>query len=168
MEISPSFAIRRASIEDLEAIRLIYNEGVEDRIATLDVEPKSPAEIATWWSDHDQRHAILAATASGKLIGWASLNIFSQRCAHSAIADLSVYVAREHRGKGVGYRLLRELAGEAAKGGFRKIVLHALDANEPGKRLYYKAGFVKVGVFRQHGLIDGDYVDVVAMERLLQ
>jgi phosphinothricin acetyltransferase len=47
-------------------------------------------------------------------------------------------------------------------------MLHALDGNEHGKRLYRKAGFVEVGVFKEHGLLDGQYVDVIAMERLLR
>jgi phosphinothricin acetyltransferase len=166
--VNESLAVRQASLDDLEAIRLIYNQGIEDRVATLDTETKSRAQIVQWWSEHDQLHAILVATESGKVIGWASLNLFSHRCAHSGIADLSVYVAREHRGRSVGSHLLSELKTEAAKAGFRKIVLHALDGNEGGKQLYRKMGFVQVGVFKQHGLIDGGYVDVVVMEHHLQ
>ena len=52
--------------------------------------------------------------------------------------------------------------------GFHKIVLHALDANEWGKRLYRKSGFAKVGVFREHGVLDGRRVDVIAMEKIIQ
>jgi L-amino acid N-acyltransferase YncA len=166
--MSAPFAIGRASSGDLEAIRRIYNEGIEDRVATLDVEPKSSEEIAQWWEQHQGRYAVLVATESGNVVGWASLNPFSHRCAHSNIADLSVYVARGHRGRGFGYYLLARLQEEAVKSGFRKIVLHALDTNEHGKRLYRKSGFTEVGVFKQHGLIDGGYVDVVAMERLLR
>jgi RimJ/RimL family protein N-acetyltransferase len=51
--------------------------------------------------------------------------------------------------------------------GFHKIVLHALNTNEHGKRLYRKCGFAEVGVFREHGELDGQFVDVVAMEKLL-
>jgi L-amino acid N-acyltransferase YncA len=162
-----SLTVRRARAGDLEALRRIYNEGIEDRVATLDVEPKSAAEIDAWWRDHDGIYAVLVAVASEAVVGWASLNRFSQRCAHAAIADLSVYVARAHRGRGVGAELLRRLEDAAQAGGFRKIVLHALDSNEHGKRLYRKCGFREVGVFEQHGIIDGGYADVVAMEKLL-
>lgn len=124
--------IRSATGGDLESIRRIYNEGIEDRVATLDSGLKSSEEIGQWWS-----------------------------------ADLSVYVARELRGKGVGYALLQRLIGEAGALGFHKIVLHALDCNDHGKRLYRKAGFVEVGVFKEHGRLEGRYVDVIAMERLL-
>jgi phosphinothricin acetyltransferase len=59
------------------------------------------------------------------------------------------------------------LIGVAAESGFNKIVLHALNLNEHGKRLYRKAGFEEVGVFKEHGRLDGRFVDVVAMELLL-
>ncbi|MBV8198471.1 MAG: N-acetyltransferase [Candidatus Eremiobacteraeota bacterium] len=160
--------LRRASAGDLEAIRAIYNEGIEDRVATLDLRDKTPEEMAAWWAQHDGRYAVLVATDSDRVLGWASLNPFSHRCAHANVADLSVYVARTHRGQGVGYRLLTELAEEAKRGGFHKIVLHALDENEHGKRLYRKARFEEVGVFKQHGLIDGRFADVIAMERMLR
>jgi L-amino acid N-acyltransferase YncA len=159
--------VRPAARGDLEAIRRIYNEGIEDHVATLDVEPKSPAEIDAWWSDHDEDYAVLVAVESAAVVGWASLNRFSHRCAHLGVADLSVYVARERRGRGIGAELLRRLEEEARAGGFHKIVLHALDSNEYGKRLYRKRGFRKVGVFEQHGVIDGGFADVIAMEKLL-
>lgn len=91
------------------------------------------------------------ATEPGEIAGWASLNRFSHRCAHSEIADLSVYVARTHRNKGIGYSLLTRLLNETTNGTFHKIVLHALDGNEHGKRLCRKGVFVEVGVFREHG-----------------
>jgi len=162
-----ALTIRHASDGELAAIAAIYNEGIEDRVATLDTQPKSRDEIEDWWRQHGDRYAVLVAAADGNAVGWASLNRFSARCAHAEIADVSVYVKREFRGRGVGFALLSELAREAQGTGFRKLVLHALNSNAHGKRLYFKAGFREVGVFREHGEIDGRYVDVVAMERIL-
>ncbi|HEV3196089.1 MAG TPA: arsinothricin resistance N-acetyltransferase ArsN1 family A [Candidatus Cybelea sp.] len=159
--------VRRATPGDLEAIRRIYNEGIEDRVATLETDPKPLAEIQRWWSDHDDCFTVLVATDAAAIIGWASLNRYSQRCAHAAIADLSVYVSRSHRGRGVGSALLRALESHAIAAGFHKIVLHALNDNEHGKRLYRRSGFREVGVFREHGIVDGRHVDVVLMEKLL-
>lgn len=157
---------RAASAADLEAVRHIYNQGIEDRIATLDTGAKSLEDMAAWWSQHDERYVVLVATEGQDVVGWASLNRFSHRCAHNAIADLSVYVARPKRGKGVGNVLLRDLERRASTS-FHKIVVHALDDNAAGKRLYAAAGFREVGVFREHGQLDGRLVDVVAMEKLL-
>jgi len=159
--------VRRATRDDLAAIRRIYNQGVEDRAATLESDPRTLDENEQWWSQHAAPYAVLVAVEGKNVVGWASLNPFSARCAHAAIADVSVYVEREFRGKGVGFGLLCELARQAKHGGFRKLVLHALNGNEHGKRLYRKVGFREVGVFREHGEIDGRYVDVVAMERIL-
>ncbi|HTV93901.1 MAG TPA: arsinothricin resistance N-acetyltransferase ArsN1 family A [Verrucomicrobiae bacterium] len=162
-----SLAIRRANDADLEAIRTIYNEGIEDRVATLETDPRTLEDISDWWRQHDSRYTVAVAADNGDVVGWASLNRFSHRCAHAAIADLSVYVARTHRGRGIGLRLLEALERLARTAGFHKIVLHALNANEHGKRLYLKRGFVEVGVFKDHGMLDGRYVDVVAMEKIL-
>ncbi len=165
--IAQRIVVRPATLDDLESIRRIYNEGIEDRIATLDFDPKSAEEIAQWWAAHSGRFEVLVATAEERVTGWASLNPFSHRCAHADVADLSVYVARERRGKGIGYALLQRLIADAGALDFHKIVLHALDLNEYGKHLYRKAGFVEVGVFKEHGRLEGRYVDVIAMEHLL-
>jgi L-amino acid N-acyltransferase YncA len=136
-------------------------------VATLDLERKSSHDMAGWWTQHDARYSVIVAQDADGIVGWASLNRFSHRCAHSEIADLSVYVARDRRGRGIGTAMLADLEGQARRAGFHKIVLHALDANEQGKRLYRKCGFVHVGVFKEHGMLDGIYVDVIAMEKLL-
>ncbi|HEX3671527.1 MAG TPA: arsinothricin resistance N-acetyltransferase ArsN1 family A [Candidatus Cybelea sp.] len=160
--------VRPASRDDLESIRQIYNEGIEDRVATLDRDPKSSDEMARWWAQHTGRFVVLAALDGRETVGWTSLNPFSDRCAHENIADVSVYVRRNRRGRGVGRALLTRLVEYARRGGFHKIVLHALNGNESGKRLYRSCGFREVGVFEEHGIVDGTHVDVVAMERLLQ
>ena len=91
--------VRNASESDLPAIQTIYNEGIEDRVATLEADPKSLADIVAWWSQHTGTYGVLVATEADRVIGWASLNPFSHRCAHAEIADLSVYVARSRRGR---------------------------------------------------------------------
>jgi hypothetical protein len=62
--VSESFRVRRAAGDDVEAIRRIYNEGVEDRVATLESDPKSREEMAPWWMEHDERYVVLVATES--------------------------------------------------------------------------------------------------------
>lgn len=157
--------IRDATAGDLEAIRAIYNQGIEDRVATLDTDPKSSDEMREWWEEHDQRYAVLVATEASSVIAWASLNRFSHRCAHAAIADLSIYVERSRQGLGLGSLLMKPLEERARAAGFRKIVLHTF--NEAAMRLYRKCGYREVGVFEQHGRIDDRYVDVTAMELVL-
>jgi len=160
--------IRVASRADLDVIRTIYNEGIEDRTATLDTALKSNVEMSEWWSQHTDAYTVIVATELDRVVGWASLNRFSHRCAHAGIADLSVYVSRRRHGQGIGLALLCQLIQLARASGFHKIVLYALDLNERGKRLYRNVGFALVGVFREHGQLDGRFVDVIAMELLLK
>ncbi len=166
-EIS-SLMVRPIQAQDLEAILHIYNQGIEDRIATLESEPKDPAYIQNWWLEHQGRYPVLVAERSGEIVGWAALNRYSQRCAYDRVADLSVYIARSARGTGVGSRLLAELEQAAAAYGIHKIILLTFTFNEAGRRLYTKAGYREVGVFEEHGLLDGRKIDVRIMEKLLQ
>ncbi len=118
--------VRRATGADLEALRRIYNEGIEDRIATLETDSKSNEEMAQWWEQHTDRYSVVVATDKGQVVGWASLNRFSHRCAHADIADLSVYVARSHRGVGIGAKLLLTLMQDAANEDFsRSCFMHS-------------------------------------------
>ena len=67
--------IRNAKEDDAEAVRIIYNEGIADRIATLDVDAKSVSDMTAWWADHSGRYAVVVADdEAGNVIGWASLN----------------------------------------------------------------------------------------------
>jgi len=168
-EATPALRVRSAQSTDLDAIRRIYNEGIEDRIATLDEEPKNADDIAAWWSVHEGRYRVLVAEGShGEIVGWASLNPYSHRCAYRGVADLSVYVARASRGRGVGSRLLAALERQAKEYRFHKIVLFTLPFNSGGQRLYRKLGYREVGVFAEQGRLDGAFVDVMAMEKILK
>ena len=160
-------SVRRAVAGDVEAITDIYNQGIEDRIATLEVNQKSAKEIGEWFS-RDPRYVILATERDGEVIGWTSLNPYSHRCAYAGVADLSVYVRRDQRGQGVGTKLLEEIEEQAAENGFHKIVLFTFPFSELGQGLYRKRGYREVGVFREQGKLDGQYVDVMAMEKILK
>lgn len=163
-----SLCIREAVDADLATIRAIYNQGIEDRVATLDEKPKSDAEMQAWSDEHGGRFAVMVAERDGRVIGWVSLNRYSHRCADRELADLSVYIERESRGTGVGTALLHAIERYAHQAGFHKIILFALAENDPGQRLYRNLGFRDVGVFEEHGRLDGRFVDVVVKEKLLK
>jgi L-amino acid N-acyltransferase YncA len=165
--VQPPFT-REARAGDLAAIRAIYNEGIADRLATLDTDLKTEAEIAEWFVlRSDSHYAVVVATRAEAVVGWASLNPYTHRCAYANVADLSIYVARAARGTGVGTALLAAIEAVARRNGFHKIVLFALTLNAAGQRLYRKAGYREVGIFREQGRLDGRFVDVIAMEKLL-
>lgn len=159
--------IRDARPADAAAICRIYNQGIEDRVATLEMELRTPAERAEWLGARGPRHPVLVAEHDASVLGWASLNRFNPRPAYDHVADLSVYVERLARGRGVGHALLDALVARARRLDYHKLVLAAFPTNKPGIALYHRLGFREVGVYREQGLLDGRWVDVVVMEHLL-
>jgi phosphinothricin acetyltransferase len=159
--------IRDAGAEDAGSICAIYNQGIEDRVATLETELRDPEERGQWLRARGARHPVIVAESGGRVVGWASLNPFNPRAAYDQVADFSVYVERSWRGQGVGRTLLQELIERARALGYHKLVLAAFPFNGAGMRLYQAAGFREVGVYKEQGRVDGRWVDVVIMERLL-
>jgi L-amino acid N-acyltransferase YncA len=159
--------LRDATQADVLRICAIHNQGIEDRAATLDVDLHTPDEQLEWFRRHDPRQPVVVAEAVAVIIGWVSLNQFSARPAYRYVADLSVYIERGWRGKGVGTRLLCEIEARARGLGYHKVVLSAFPFNQAGIRLYEKFGFRTVGMYHEQGLIDGRWVDTIIMERSL-
>jgi len=187
-----ALTIRDATTADATALCLIYNQGIEDRVATLETDLRTPAERREWLRARGPRHPVLVAqttqprriwngppaartdlaapattTAPLTIAGWASLNRFNPRPVYDHVADISVYVERAWRGHGVGRALLGALVQRAIALGYHKLVLAAFPDNVAGMALYARMGFARVGVYREQGLLDGRWVDVAVMERLL-
>jgi L-amino acid N-acyltransferase YncA len=160
-------SIRPATAADADAICTIYNQGIEDRIATLETELRTPAERRQWLAARASRHPVVTAVTDGQVVGWASLNSFNPRPAYDHVVDLSVYVERAWRGRGVGRALLEHVLGLARSHGYHKMVLATFPYNEAGLTLYRRMGFTPVGVYHEQGQLDGRWVDVLIMERLL-
>jgi phosphinothricin acetyltransferase len=156
-----------ATPRDIEAICAIHNQGIVDRIATLETALRAPEDTRAWLVERGPRHPVIVAEVDGTVVGWASLNRFNARAAYDAVADFSVYIERSWRGKGIGRQLLERLI-ELARGiGFHKMVLAAMAYNSAGLALYTDAGFTRVGIYHEQGQLDGQWVDVVIMEKLL-
>jgi len=162
--------LRTARAEDAAAICDIHNQGIVDRVATLDTTLRTPQACGDWLAARTDRHPVIVAehgAAAPAVVGWASINSFNPRPAYDHVADVSVYVERAWRGCGVGTRLLAELIDRARRLGYHKVVLAALASNGAGLALYARAGFSRVGVYREQGQLDGRWVDVVIMENIL-
>ena len=159
--------VRPGREADVPAITRIYNQGIVDRVATLETEERTEAERRAWLAGRGERHPILVAERQGAVVGWGSLNRFNPRPAYRFVADFSVYVERAARGSGVGGPLLAALIAEARRLGYHKLVLAAFPFNDAGMRLYRRFGFREVGVYREQGVLDGRWVDTVVMELLL-
>ena len=169
--VTDALSIRPATVEDAAAICAIYNQGIEDRLATLETELRTPAERRAWLAARGPRHPVIVAEHARDeppdILGWGSLNAFNPREAYRHVADFSVYVERAWRGRGVGRRLLECLVERAQALGYHKLVLSAFPFNAAGMALYERMGFRTVGVYREQGQLDGRWVDTIVMERLL-
>lgn len=163
----PAIEIREASPDDAAGIAHVYNQGIADRVATLETEPRDAGERAEWLAARGPRHPVLVAIDAESIVGWGSLNRFNPRPAYDHVVDFSVYVERSQRGRGIGGALLTALETRARQIGYHKMVLAGFPFNSAGLLLYERHGFRTVGTYREHGLLDGAWVDVVILEKLL-
>ncbi len=166
--VGSAVTVRDATPEDTPAIAQIYNQGIVDRLATLETEERTPEERREWLTARDSRHPVLVAEADGAVVAFGSLNTFNPRAAYNYVADFSVYVERSWRGRGVGRRMLDALEQRARGLGYHKLVLAAFPFNSAGMALYSSCGFRVVGSYQEQGLLDGKWVDTIVMEKLLK
>src|SRR5262249_45879153 len=143
--------VRDATTADAAAVCRIYNQGIQDRIATLETEERTPEERAGWLAGRGPRHPVLVSVADGEVVGWASLNVFTPRRAYDHVADISIYVERGWRGRGVGRRLLDALVARAGAIGYHKVVLSAVPFNAAGGAADRPAGVRAGGMVPAQG-----------------
>jgi L-amino acid N-acyltransferase YncA len=155
---------RAASSEDAEAIARIYNEGIEERIATFETSPRAAREIQAWF---DGTHPVVVVEEEGEVISFANTTAYSLRGCYSGVAEFSVYTASEARSRGAGTLAMRALMEAAEEAGFWKLVARVFVENEPSRKLLLSLGFREVGVHEKHARLDGVWRDVVVVERLL-
>jgi L-amino acid N-acyltransferase YncA len=160
-----SVRVRAARESDAGVIASIYNDGIAGREATFETEPRVAGDF------HErivsERHPLLVAELDGRPVGWAGLTPYSERAAYAGIAECSIYVAGDARGRGVGTELCQRLAQEAAGRGLWKLIGKVFPENLACVRMVGRCGFREVGVHRRHGRLDGEWRDVLLVERLL-
>ncbi|MGH7343184.1 MAG: arsinothricin resistance N-acetyltransferase ArsN1 family A [Candidatus Rokuibacteriota bacterium] len=160
--------VRPATNDDADAICRIYNQGIEDRVATLETELRTREERRQWLAARSPRHPVIVAERQdGTVAGWGSLNVYNPREAYRFVADFSIYVDRAARGHGVGRVMLTRLIELGRELGYHKLVLSAFPTNAAGMALYTKLGFRTVGIYKEQGRLDERWVDTIIMERLL-
>jgi phosphinothricin acetyltransferase len=153
---------RPATQADAAAIARIYNQGIEDRIATFETRPRTEAEVQAWLA-----FPVAVAEEDGRVLAFASSSAYSERACYAHIADFSVYTAREARRRGAGRAALRELMAAMRGTGIRKLTSKVLVKNAASRALLRSMGFREVGVHEKHGLLDGTWHDAVVVEILL-
>lgn len=155
---------RPAKISDGAAIARIYNQGIEDRVATFETRPRTPADIEKWF---DGSHPIVVVESAGRVVAFASTSTYRPRTCYSGIAEVSLYVEREARGRGAGMLAMRSIFEAAEKAGFWKLLSRIFLDNQASRKLTARAGFREVGIYEKHGCLDGVWRDVLIVERLI-
>ena len=158
-------SIRRAEPADAEAVCAIYNEGIAGRQATFETSPRTAADVLAWFEGG--LPLLVAADDDGRVVGWARVSAYSDRCVYEGVGEHGVYVAASARGQGVGRRLLDELVSAAEAAGYYKLTSRVFTTNEASLAAHRAAGFFEVGVQPRHGRLDGEWKDCVLVERLL-
>jgi L-amino acid N-acyltransferase YncA len=162
----PEAVATRAAVEaDAGAIVRIFNQGIAERVATLETRDASAEAI---------REAIAAGTPmlvaehTGAVVGFARIGPYSDPHPYYAgIGEATLYVERAARGSGAGRALMEDLATEATRRGLHKLVGKIFTSNEPSIALVHSCGWRDVGVHLRHGKLDAEWKDVLVVELLL-
>jgi L-amino acid N-acyltransferase YncA len=154
---------RLATTADAAGIARIYNQGIEDRTATFEIRPRTPDDVLSWF---DGKHPIVVVEDEG-IIAFAATSTYRPRACYDGIAEVSVYVDREHRKRGAGRLALAELIRVCEEAGFWKLLSRIFPENTGSRALIASLGFREVGVYEKHGRLDGVWRDVVIVERLI-
>jgi phosphinothricin acetyltransferase len=153
---------RPARPEDTAAIARIYNEGIVDRVATFETEPRTPEQIGDWF-----RPGVLimvAETGGAGVIAFAASFPYSARPCYAGVDEYSVYAARDHRGCGAG----RAVLAAARSVGLHKLTSRIFPENAASRALMKSLGFAEIGIHKRHGRLDGAWRDCVIVELLIE
>ncbi len=161
-----SIAIREAGEQDAAAIASIYNQGIDDRGATFETELRSADDMAAKLAERKQ-YPVLVISEDDVVLGWAGLSSYRPRECYAGIAEFSIYFDRSARRRGLGRQLLTALIDVARERGYWKLVSRIFPFNTGSRALCRACGFREVGTYEKHGRLDGEWRDVVIVERLI-
>lgn len=155
------FDISAMRSDDWPSVRNIYSEGIATGNATFETETP---EWANWDSGHLQLCRLVARDGH-RLLGWAALSPVSGRRVYSGVAEVSVYVAAEARGHGVGKKILQSLVEQSERCGIWMLQAGIFPENVSSVALHKSCGFREVGLREKLGQRRGSWRDVLLLER---
>jgi len=161
---------RPATLADAAAIAEIYNQGIEDRIATFETQPRDTEQIESWFGAAGLLgpYPIIVTEEEGRVVAFASTSAYRPRACYAGIAEFSIYVARDWRSCGAGRKALLSLIDAARAAGYWKLVSRVFVENTASRRACAAVGFREVGTYIKHAKLDGIWRDVVVVERLIE
>ena len=160
--------VRLVEPRDADATRAIYNREVAESTVTFDMVERSLEDQRAWVAAHRGAHAaVVAVDDDGTVLGFASLSPYRSRPAYAPTVEDSVYVHRDHRGQGLGRRLLDDLVDRAREHGFHSVIARIVGGHAASIALHDRCGFEYAGTEREVGRKQSRWLDVVLMQRML-
>lgn len=148
--------------EHWEGVRRIHLEGIATGMATFEMD--SAPDWETWSEDHLE-YGRLVALYDGRVVGWAALTGVSDRCVYAGVAEVSIYIAEQARGQGVGSKLMEALIEASEANGIWTLQAGIFAGNAVSVALHEKHGFRVVGLRERLGKLHGVWRDVLLLER---
>lgn len=154
--------IRKARLEDLDQLMAIYNEAVENTVATFDLETKDYEDRLAWFNEHQRDpYVLLVYEIEGEVAGYASLSKYRERPAFDSSVEISVYIGPDFRNRGVGKALMKEVIDYAySNERVHTIVSLITGENEQSIYLHKQLGFEFCGKIKDAGYKFGRWLDL--------
>ena len=162
--------IRLAIEADLSAIVDIYNAAIPTRLATADLEPITVESRLPWFRSHGDRYPVWVITNSEQnqqIMGWLSLQMFYGRPAYHKTAEVSIYIAQNYQGRGLGKKLLDQAIASCPKLDISKLVGFVFAHNTASCRLFKSFGFEEWGFLPQIAELDGQEQSLIILGKKL-
>ena len=156
--------VRAAMPADAQRIACIYNQGIEDRVATFETVMRNASDIGHWF---DQGYPVCVAGESDEIMAYAVAFPYRSRSCYDGVREFSVYVAREGRGMGFGRAAMAELIEACRSKGWWKLLSRVFPENDGSHRLLASRGVREVGIDEKHAQLDGVWRDVLIVEKLM-
>jgi phosphinothricin acetyltransferase len=159
--------VRHATIDDAAAIARIHNQGIEERNATFETEPRTTLTVQALLREKGERFPTIVVVRDELVVAWAAAGSYSTRPCYAGIAEFSVYTERSARGTGAGMAAMQALFAACEERGFWKLVSRVFPENSASLALLRKMGFREVGIYRRHARLDGIWRDCIIVEKLI-
>ena len=168
MPAKSPFVIRKATTEDAAEAAVIYNEGIDERMATFVTTHVSAEEMCHKIVDLKDKYPFFVAITEDedrRVAGWGSISPYSPRACYDGIGEISIYIRKGFRRRGIGEALAKTIYQEATRLGYWKLMARIFAFNKASIALFKKLGYVEAGFHRNHGRLDGKWLDVIEVER---
>lgn len=153
--------IRPLLESDWDAVATIYKQGIETGMATFETSVPSFQD----WINARVPNSAIVLEENGTIMGWAALSPYSSRCVYEGVAEVSIYMHDQAKGKGFGQKLLQQLIDLSEKMGIWTLQAGIFPENEASLHVHHKLGFRTVGTSEKLGQMNGVWRDVVHLER---